>query len=347
MPMMRGAARGQTIPLYLFGVIISMVLTLFLVNYSNTVRWHERAQNAADAAALAALAGEAGLMNQRTIAEYNAALDEYRLQAILFGMVNAANGFGTSAVQSTTGSPTSTCDPSPAHDDTGTDCDNAYDVKPYYYSEALLQYVRAVQALQALQNPAAPANATPVPAATGASTPPPAPSSPPGSSAGAAFSLVQSERYCWDKSALQPGVFDCSFYYNADLSHTGPGSSEVVDVVTCRTVTAKFAALFAGLLPASFNAAGRSAATLLPVQETFSPGTEINLNTPGIAYQPVEKCPPANGPSGGPCSNADGWIDSPAYNVDFSPFTVTLTFYVPALTTPLTTPNWTRSCEPG
>jgi Flp pilus assembly protein TadG len=347
MLVMKGATRGQTIPLYVVGVIVSLVLSLFLMNYSNTIRWHERAQNAADSAALAALAGEAGLMNQQTIAAYNAALDEYRLQAVVYGMINAANGVGPSSQQSTPSNPTLTCDPSSAADDTGIDCDNAYDQKPFYYDQALLQYVRAVQALQALQNPAVPTNATPIPAASGAPTPPPAPSSPPGSSAGAAFSLVQSEKYCWDKSVQQPGVFDCGFYYNADISHTGPGSSEIVDVVACRNVTAKYAGLFAGMLPTSFNAVGRSAATLSPVQETFSPGVAINPNTPGIPYQPVEKCPPSNGPHGGPCTEGEGWMDSPGYNVDFTPFKVTLTFYVPALTTALAAPNWTRSCEPG
>jgi hypothetical protein len=347
MPVMKGGARGQTIPLYIFGVIISLVLSLFVMNYANTIRWHERAQNAADAAALAALAGEAGLINQRTIAEYNATLDEYRMQAIVYGMINAANGVGSSSTQSTPANPTLTCDPAAGSDDTGIDCDNAYDQKPYYYDQALVQEVRGVQALEALQNPLIPANATPLPAASGAPTPPPAPSSPPGSSAGASFSLVQSERYCWNITALQPGVFDCSFYYNADLSHTGPGSSEIADVVACRSVTPKFPALFAGILPVAFNAVGRSAATLLPIQETFSPGVAINPNTPGVPFQPVEKCPPANAPAGGPCTADEGWMDSPAYNVDYTPLTVTLTFYVPALTTPLSTPNWTLSCEPG
>jgi len=347
MLVLKGVSRGQTIPLYVFGTIISLVLSLYLVNYTNTVRWHERAQNAADAAALAAIAGEAGVMNQNAIAEYNAALDEYRLEAVVDSMINAANGVGSSSQQSTDAYPTLTCDPAPSSDDTGIDCDNAYDQKPYYYDLALMQYVRAVQALQALQNPTVPANATPAPAASGAPTPPPAPSAPPGSSAGASFSLVQSDQYCWDKNVRQPGVFDCGFNYNADISHTGPGSAEIVDVVACRTVTAKYAGLFAGLLPASFNAVGRSAATLLAVPETFSPGAAINPNTPGVPYQPVENCPPANGPHGGPCTKQDGWMDSPSYNVDFSALRVTVTFYVPALTTALTSPNWKLSCEPG
>jgi hypothetical protein len=349
--------RGQTIPFWVFAVITSLALSLFIMNYTNTVRWHIRAQNAADAAAITAMAGEASLMNQRTLAQYSAALSEYRLRGIMYSMINAANAVGLDATQSQPGAPTKTCDPTIAADDTGIDCDNAYDQQPYFYDQAMSQYVLAVQALEKLANPSPPPNVTPAPVPSGVPTPAPVPSAPSGSTAPAAFSLVQSDKYCWDKQvAVTPNVFDCAFYYNADLSNTGPGSKEVADVVACRTVTSKFPFFIGGMLSPSFNAVGRAAATLKPIPETFSPGTSVDphASVAGTAYQPVENCPANNGPGGGTCNPFTGWMNSPSYSVDYGlqnnntqGFEVQATFFVPVLTTPLNNPKWVLSCEQG
>jgi Putative Flp pilus-assembly TadE/G-like len=340
--------RGQTIPFWVFAVITSLLLTIFIVNYTNTVRWHIRAQNAADAAAIATIAGDASLMNQRTIAEYAAAVDEYRLRSIVYSMINAANAVGFSTTQSNfaLNTITTTCDPSVLGDDMGTDCDNAYDQQTFYYDTALAQYVLITQQLENLIKPSPPPNVTPAPSASGAATPAPVPAVPSGSMAGAAYSLVQSGQYCWDQPNIgtptRPGVFDCSFFYNANLANTGPGSSEIVDIVSCRNVVSQAKMLFGGLLSSQFQAVGHAAATLQPIVSQFSPGVATDPAT-GNVYAPPETCQPTNGTPPGPCNMYEGWMASGSYNVDFGQglgsqygLTVKTTFYVPVLTKPLT-----------
>ena len=50
------AERGQTLVFWAFSLAAALGLTFFVVNYSGTVRWHIRGQNAADAAALTTIA---------------------------------------------------------------------------------------------------------------------------------------------------------------------------------------------------------------------------------------------------------------------------------------------------
>jgi hypothetical protein len=336
--------RGQGIPFWVLSVITSLVLSLFVMNYTNTVRWHIRAQNAADSAAIAAIAGDAGLMNQRTLAEYAAAYDEYRLRSIIYSMINAANAVGADTTQSTSGNVTKTCNPSIAADDTGIDCDNAYDQEPMFYDQALQQYALASKELENLITPSPPPYASPVP--TGAPTMPPVPR---GSMAGAAFSLVQSGNYCWDKPnspSSNPGVFDCAFYYQPDISHTGLGSTEVVTIVACRNVTQQSPLFFNG--PSQFKAVGYASATLQPITEQLNPGTAIDstASPAPTPYAPAEKCLPMNGTPAGTCNNNTGWMGSGSYTVDYTGFTVQATFYVPVLTKPPASPP-IPSCEQG
>jgi hypothetical protein len=336
--------RGQTIPFWVFAAITSLVLTLFVINYTNTVRWHIRAQNAADAAALAAIAGDASLMNQRTVTQYAAAYDEYRLRSVIYSIINAANSVGMDKVQSAPGAVTRTCDPSIAADDTGIDCDNAYDQEPFFYDQALKEYVLITQELENLIAPSPPPSVTPAP--SGGATPMPVPPPPKGSMAAAAFSLVLSHQYCWDQaSPRSPGVFDCAFFYNADISRTGLNSAEIVDIVACRNVTQQSPLIFKGLLAPQFQVVGHSAATLFPITEAFSPGTQIAQGS--TPFAPPENCPPTNGVPPGPCNVNTGWMATKSYTVDYSGLTVNATFYVPVLTQPLSSGIPTLSCEQG
>jgi hypothetical protein len=330
--------RGQTITFYVFGVIIALALTLFVMNYTNTVRWHIRAQNAADEVAMASLAGEASLENQRTMALYAMYVDEWRIRSIVQSMANAANAQGLSTTESTASTNTGTCNYTDQADDSGYDCDNAYDQQPAYYDTAVSQYAQALNTLENLTNN------PPVPsAASGSSLPSPLPSVPANSSALAAFSMAANGSSC------QPtGAFDCSFYYNANLTNTGPNTKEIVDVVACRNVTATAHLIFgSGIFQSQFQAVGNAAATLIPVSETFKPGVEPDPSATGKVYLPVEQCPPSNSPwNPGTCSAAAGWMAASPYVVNFANLSVTATFYVPAPTTPLATPPALK-CEQG
>ncbi|MGP6159699.1 MAG: hypothetical protein ACLPYS_19745 [Vulcanimicrobiaceae bacterium] len=328
--------RGQTVPFWVFATIISLALTLFMMNYTNTIRWHIRAQNAADTAAMAAIAADANLNNQQTVAQYALAVSEYRIRAIVESMVNAANG-STINPTGIMGGGFPYCEPS--QDDNGYDCDNAYDQEPESYDKAVADYQQALTYLKSLKSAAPP---SPVAMPTDShGNPIPLPSAPAGSAAPAAFSLAASGTNCWDSGIGKP-IFDCSFYYtaNPDLSQTGLGSNEYVDIIACRNVTQTGPALFHG--PTQFVAEGRGAASLRAITTTFNPGdTPDPSQTPNPApgatqppFQPVESCPPNLPGNPGPCDLSQGWMATTPYVVDFSGLTVQATFFVPAPVAP-------------
>jgi Putative Flp pilus-assembly TadE/G-like len=59
----RHGERGQTLPFWALSIIMSLSLVFFVYNYANSVRYQIHAQNAADSAAVAALAGDAARLN--------------------------------------------------------------------------------------------------------------------------------------------------------------------------------------------------------------------------------------------------------------------------------------------
>ena len=331
------AERGQTLVFWAFSLAAALGLTFFVVNYSGTVRWHIRGQNAADAAALTTIAADASMRNQVTTTEYTLAVEEYRIRSIMYSMINGANSVGGCVSSG---------------DDTGTDCDNAYDQEPEYFDQAVGQYATTLAQLKALKTASAPQPMS-LPSVNG--QPQTLPNAPSGSAAPAAFSLVASAANCWDSGSGQP-VFDCSFGYaaNPDLSQTGLGTTnEYVDILACRKVTNTVPGIFAG--PKTFAAMGRAAATLRPVVESnFSPGVGTDPNaTPnpntGIVppYQPKEDCPPIQIPGPGQCTLTQGWLTLPPYVVDYSGLSITATFYVPELTAPVGGITGTPVCKAG
>jgi Flp pilus assembly protein TadG len=349
-------SRGQTLPFYIIAVIMSLALSLFVMNYTNTIRWQIRAQNAADSAALAMISGDAGVANQISEEQLAKNAAENNVRDVINAMINAANGVGSSATQSNNakGLTTSTCDPSDAGngkgDDTGVACDDAYDQEPQVYDQAVAQYAQAVAMLDKLQS--APTTQLEPTTPQGGGTPAPLPSSPPGTSAPAVFSLIASQTSCWDRG---DGAFDCGFYYTPNLTNAKPiwrdgSGGETVEVTACRHVTSVGGNFISRLLPSSFTAVARAAATLMPVTETFYPGTQIDSNT-HKPYLAPESFPPEQGSCDG--SNASGntyckgWLVAPAYIPDNTPLKVEVTFYVPALTQPSSTVPHSLACEQG
>jgi hypothetical protein len=183
-------------------------------------------------------------------------------------------------------------------------------------------------------------------------TPQPLPSAPANSAAPEAFSLVAGGSNCWD-TGTGKALFDCSFTYtaNPDLSQTGLGSAEYVDIVACRKVTQMSPLVFNG--STTFTAEGRSAATLYGITETFSPGKTVDPDaTPGATgtkppYQQIEDCPPDMPDRPGVCNLSLGWMTNPAYIVDYSGLTVKVAFYVPRLTAPKGGVSATPGCTQG
>ena len=84
----RHRERGQTLPLWVLGVAAMCALMFFSANYANMIRWHVRAQNAADSAASAGIATDANAANQTNVLVYAATIEEVRMRYLLQAMVN-------------------------------------------------------------------------------------------------------------------------------------------------------------------------------------------------------------------------------------------------------------------
>ena len=88
MRLARRGERGQTLPLWVLGVAAMCALMFFTANYANMIRWHVRAQNAADSAASAGIATDANAANQSNVLVYAATIEEVRMRYLLQAMVN-------------------------------------------------------------------------------------------------------------------------------------------------------------------------------------------------------------------------------------------------------------------
>jgi hypothetical protein len=86
------ASRGQTLPIWSMGIAAALVLAFGSLQYGEVLRWQIRAQNAADAAASAALSAQTQTWNQQLALVYAAAVEEWRIRGLLTGMQAAAYG---------------------------------------------------------------------------------------------------------------------------------------------------------------------------------------------------------------------------------------------------------------
>ncbi len=75
--------RGQTFPVWVFGVLTAMALMFFVVNYANVVYWQVRAQNDADAAAAAAISPQSSSWNQMLVLLYASSVEEWRIRRLI------------------------------------------------------------------------------------------------------------------------------------------------------------------------------------------------------------------------------------------------------------------------
>lgn len=86
--------RGQTLPLWIGGILVSLALMFFTLNYANMIRWQIRAQNAADAAASGLLAIQTTNWNRMEVMLYAAAVEEFRIRRLIDAVVVSANRSG-------------------------------------------------------------------------------------------------------------------------------------------------------------------------------------------------------------------------------------------------------------
>ena len=122
----RHAERGQTLPLWTLTIAATLTVLFFLTNYANVVGWGIRAQNAADAAASAAIATDANMYNQSSTLVYAATVDETRMRYLLQAILNTIN------------------DPASC----GSSCDADYTKLVSAYQTAASNYASLTQAMQ-------------------------------------------------------------------------------------------------------------------------------------------------------------------------------------------------------
>ncbi len=291
----RRLIRGQTLPLWTLGLITCLTLALFLVNYANQVRWQIRAQNAADAVAGASIAPVANFNNQLMMVFYAMSLDEMRIRYLNQAVINNLNGYGCSA-----------------------HCDQDYDDLVNELNAAIHDYDRAFsQMLNKLGNPATDKFQD---TASGAFE--------------TASGISGKDRFkdCGGNNQYPCSTFaaDQAFTFTAldsAFANMGLGTNNSVDVVACKNVPMLITGLLGLKSNWQFKAIARSAFTVVPVPETFSPHNP-NPQASNAPFQPNEN-----------------WLtnypaESSSLNlVDFSTLSLNLNFYVPGPVRPYTSFN--------
>jgi hypothetical protein len=84
--------RGQTLPFWAFSILMSFSLVFFVYNYSNTLRYQIHAQNAADSAATAALAGDAARLNSVQTLLFALNVQEFQTREIVNAVPDLLTG---------------------------------------------------------------------------------------------------------------------------------------------------------------------------------------------------------------------------------------------------------------
>jgi hypothetical protein len=251
--------RGQTLPFWVIGVLVSLSLLFFLANYANAIAWQIRAQTAADSAASGALSVQANVYNEYTTLLYAAAVDEYRLRVLNQALLNTLYGQGGCT------SPGST---------SGT-CAQDYQTLLSEYYESLSGYTDDIHLLDQANNMTQAGQTTDQQKALN-------------SMGQMACAQGATDYACAFKvTPLNAVAYSNSNGNGNNSGYIGPGDNEI-DVIACKNVS-YFGSGLLSIPYASYQVIGRAAAAVVPANtENFNPGTMINPQT-GQAFQPVER----------------------------------------------------------
>ncbi|MBV8491525.1 MAG: hypothetical protein JO199_13440 [Candidatus Eremiobacteraeota bacterium] len=280
------AQRGQTIPVWTFGVLTSLMLMTMIFNYATSLRWQIRAQNASDSVAQAILSVQTQHYNQVTAQLHAAAIEEWRIRRTLAALVYVMQGSGGCTDQNATlGSPAVS----------GTsgwiDCAAAYNSLRNNYVAEVARYTADVQNMAALSNYTQTqqladmqtiANSFETNCASSGAT-------------GADCAFTYTIANPTSRPSLSGAQSDSGGENNGDGEALPAGGlvSDLnpleIEVVACAEIAMPFSSFF-HLNAAPFYAIGRSASTSTMVtQEWFAPGVLNNPNSPTNAYfQPPE-----------------------------------------------------------
>jgi hypothetical protein len=247
--MQLNSQRGQTMPFWTIGVLITLAMMFFVANYANAVSWQIRAQNAADSAASGTLSVQANMYNEYSVLLYATALDEYRLRALNQALLNTLYGVGGCSLANGT-------------------CTQDYTTLLAEYDAALNSYTDDIHLLDQGDNVTQAGQSV---------------------DQQKAVSILQGRQWCANTTtdySCQFAITPVAYGSTATGELGGVGYNSV-DVIACKNISV-FAAALLKINRGTYQLIGRAAAAILPVKsETFKPGTQINTQT-GQVYQPVE-----------------------------------------------------------
>ncbi len=289
--------RGQTLPVWAFGLLTSLMLTLMIFDYANALRWQIRAQNAADAVAQSLVSVQSQHYDKMLMQLHAAAVEEWRIRktmTALLSVMQGTGGCGTGAHQA------------------GTSCDLVYNSLRANYIADVARYSQDVQNMAALteytsseqqtdmeqiakgynQTNCSGSGATQADCALTYTVASPAPRC----SAQGALSGVTNDTYGDEVggSSTLPSGFNCS---SSDLSPLE------VEVDTCAKIDPLVGSFFK-LNGLSYYAIGRAAATSAMVeQEWINPGKLTNPNNQNLPFQQNEFPEDAGGTAPSCCAS--------------------------------------------
>lgn len=243
--------RGQTLPFWVIGVLITLSLAFFLANYVNMVAWQVRAQNAADSAASGALSVQTNVLNEYSTILYAAAVDEYRIRTLNAAILNTIYLNGCPGNSSA--------------------CDASYTTLVAEYNNAVSGYTNDIHLLQQANNLTQGGQSADQAKAL--------------SSLGTGCTSA-SDYACQFAITTIDASSNTTGNSGGNFGFIGPGDNQV-DLIACKNVS-YFGRTLLKLGAATYPVVARAAAAVLPATtEWFDPGTQTNPST-GQAYQPVE-----------------------------------------------------------
>jgi Putative Flp pilus-assembly TadE/G-like len=277
-------SRGQTLPIWAMGLAAALALAFGGVQYGEVLRWQVRAQNAADAAAVAALSVQTQTWNQQLALVYAASVEEWRIKNLLNALQAAAYA-------------------DPGCTNGGSNCQATYDALKQQYYRAVQRYTTDVQLVSRTSQytfAQAQSDARAIVAGLQAHC---------GETGGGdcAFS------YNVVTVAPRPTVNDVEQSAGHWVVNNGTQAGvkqdylpAEIEIVTCAKV-APVVPAFLNFQPPTFTAIGRAAATSAMVtQEWIQPGTIVNPVT-GNPFQSPETLGLTNVAATGPSTGSANW----------------------------------------
>ncbi len=267
---MRNRERGQTMPIWAFGMLTVLSLLALSYNYGNVIMWQMRAQNAADAAAQGMLTVQTSQWNETVATLHATAVEEYRIRFIVNDILQVVHGTGGCYQNNSFAT-----------------CDTMYQNLRQAYFDATTRYSNDILMLERVSAPGYPEQIAAMKqllsgyqANCGKTN---------GGDCAFSYALVHPEARAND--FLEDVYSDSCCFTVGGGSRAAPTENMTpmqLEVMTCAKVPAPFPRIF------NFNAApttviGRAAATsIMATQEFMYAGSIENNLTGNAVFQPAE-----------------------------------------------------------